>query len=117
MVYLDESNIEDYLVISVKGNIQKDPGIVSRLYQHINGRVNQGNKKVVLDLSRAENIDTGIAGIVMSTYDTINAQGGSFRFIRKDIGYGVLKEAYIHIKHNDNLEAFRNELKIQKSYY
>src|SRR6266705_1719987 len=77
---IDERTIGDVMVLDLKGKITFGEGD-ELLKDKVNSLVNQGHKKVVLNLADVPYIDSAGFSEIVRTYTTVNHQGGSLKLL------------------------------------
>ena len=77
---IDERNIGDVKVLDLKGKITLGEGD-ELLKDKVNSLVNQGTKKIVLNLAEVPYIDSAGLGEIVRTYTTVSRQGGSLKLL------------------------------------
>ena len=77
---IDERVIGDVMILDLKGKITLGEGD-ELLKDKVNSLVNQGTKKIVLNLSGVPYIDSAGLGEVVRTYTTVSRQGGSLKLL------------------------------------
>jgi len=77
---IEERNVGDVVVLDLKGKITLGEGD-ELLKDKVNSLVNQGNKKIVLNLAEVPYIDSAGLGEVVRTYTTVSRQGGSLKLL------------------------------------
>ena len=77
---IDERTVGDVLVLDVKGRITLGEGD-ELLKDKVNSLLNQGNKKIVLNLAEVPYIDSAGLGEIVRTYTTVSRQGGSLKLL------------------------------------
>jgi anti-sigma B factor antagonist len=77
---IEERNIGDVKVLDLKGKITLGEGD-ELLKDKVNSLVNQGNKKIVLNLAEVPYIDSAGLGEIVRTYTTVSRQGGSLKLL------------------------------------
>ncbi|MBZ5555659.1 MAG: STAS domain-containing protein [Acidobacteriia bacterium] len=70
----------DVVVLDLKGKITLGEGD-ELLKDKVNSLVNQGHKKIVLNLADVPYIDSAGLGEVVRTYTTVSRQGGSLKLL------------------------------------
>ena len=70
----------DVVVLDLKGKITLGEGD-ELLKDKVNSLVNQGQKKIVLNLAGVPYIDSAGLGEVVRTYTTVSRQGGSLKLL------------------------------------
>jgi len=73
---IDERTIGDVVVLDIKGRVQLGEGD-EMLKDKVNSLLNQGRKKIVLNLAEVPYIDSAGLGEVVRTFTTVSRQGGS----------------------------------------
>jgi anti-sigma B factor antagonist len=68
------------VVLDLKGKITLGEGD-ELLKDKVNSLVNQGKKKIVLNLADVPYIDSAVLGEVVRTYTTVSRQGGSLKLL------------------------------------
>ena len=77
---IEERNVGDVVVLDLKGKITLGEGD-ELLKDKVNSLVNQGNKKIVLNLAEVPYIDSAGLGEIVRTYTTVSRQGGSLKLL------------------------------------
>ena len=77
---IQERAIGDVMVLDLKGKITLGEGD-ELLKDKVNSLVNQGHKKVVLNLADVPYIDSAGLGEIVRTYTTVSRQGGSLKLL------------------------------------
>jgi len=77
---IDERSVGDVMVLDVKGKVTLGEGD-EMLKDKVNSLVNQGNKKIVLNLAEVPYIDSAGLGEIVRTYTTVSRQGGSLKLL------------------------------------
>jgi anti-sigma B factor antagonist len=77
---IEERAIGDVLVLDVKGRITLGEGD-EILKDKVNSLLNQGKKKIVLNLAEVPYIDSAGLGEIVRTYTTVSRQGGSLKLL------------------------------------
>jgi anti-sigma B factor antagonist len=77
---IDERAVGDVVVLDLKGKITLGKGD-ELLKDKVNSLVNQGHKKIVLNLADVPYIDSAGLGEVVRTYTTVSRQGGSLKLL------------------------------------
>jgi anti-sigma B factor antagonist len=77
---IDQRAVGDVVVLDVKGRITMGEGD-EMLKDKVNSLVNQGHKKIVLNLAEVPYIDSAGLGEVVRTYTTVSRQGGSLKLL------------------------------------
>ena len=75
-----ERAVGDVVILDVKGRITLGEGD-ELLKDKVNSLVNQGHKKIVLNLADVPYIDSAGLGEVVRTYTTVSRQGGSLKLL------------------------------------
>jgi anti-sigma B factor antagonist len=79
-MHIDERAVGDVVVLDLKGKITLGEGD-ELLKDKVNSLVNQGHKKIILNLSGVPYIDSAGLGEVVRTYTTVSRQGGSLKLL------------------------------------
>ena len=77
---IDERTVGDVLVLDVKGRITLGEGD-ELLKDKVNSLLNQGLKKIVLNLAEVPYIDSAGLGEIVRTYTTVSRQGGNLKLL------------------------------------
>ena len=75
-----ERNVGDVVVLDLKGKITLGEGD-ELLKDKVNSLVNQGQKKIVLNLADVPYIDSAGLGEIVRTYTTVSRQGGQLKLV------------------------------------
>ena len=77
---IDERAVGEVKVLDIKGKVTMGEGN-ELLKDKVNSLVNQGYKKIVLNLEGVPYIDSAGLGEVVRTYTTVSRQGGSLKLL------------------------------------
>jgi anti-sigma B factor antagonist len=77
---IEERAVGDVVLLDLKGKITLGEGD-ELLKDKVNSLVNQGFKKIVLNLADVPYIDSAGLGEVVRTYTTVSRQGGSLKLL------------------------------------
>lgn len=77
---IDERTVGDVLVLDIKGRITLGEGD-ELLKDKVNSLLNQGNRKIVLNLAEVPYVDSAGLGEIVRTYTTVSRQGGSLKLL------------------------------------
>jgi anti-sigma B factor antagonist len=77
---IDERSVGDVLILDVKGRITLGEGD-ELLKDKVNSLLNQGRKKIVLNLAEVPYIDSAGLGEIVRTYTTVSRQGGNLKLL------------------------------------
>ena len=77
---IEERAVGDVIVLDLKGKVTLGEGD-ELLKDKVNSLVNQGHKKIVLNLADVPYIDSAGLGEVVRTYTTVSRQGGSLKLL------------------------------------
>jgi|SRR5437867_4040869 anti-sigma B factor antagonist len=77
---IDQRNVGEIVILDLKGKITLGEGD-ELLKDKVNSLVNQGHKKVVLNLAAVPYIDSAGLGEIVRTYTTVSRQGGSLKLL------------------------------------
>ena len=77
---IDERTGGDVLILDVKGRITLGEGD-ELLKDKVNSLLNQGQKKIILNLAEVPYIDSAGLGEIVRTYTTVSRQGGSLKLL------------------------------------
>jgi anti-sigma B factor antagonist len=77
---IEERSVGDVVVLDLKGKITLGQGD-ELLKDKVNSLVNQGKKKIVLNLAEVPYIDSAGLGEIVGTYTTVSRNGGSLKLL------------------------------------
>lgn len=77
---IEERAVGDVIVLDLKGRITLGEGD-ELLKDKVNSLVNQGQRKIVLNLGAVPYIDSAGLGEIVRTYTTVSRQGGSLKLL------------------------------------
>src|SRR5689334_14823720 len=77
---IDERTIGDVVVLDIKGRVMLGEGD-EILKDKVNSLLNQGRKKIVLNLAEVPYIDSAGLGEVVRTFTTVSRQGGNLKLL------------------------------------
>jgi anti-sigma B factor antagonist len=77
---IDERTIGDVVVLDIKGRVQLGEGD-EKLKDKVNSLLNQGRKKIILNLADVPYIDSAGLGEVVRTFTTVSRQGGQLKLL------------------------------------
>jgi anti-sigma B factor antagonist len=77
---IDERPVGDVIVLDLKGKVTLGDGD-QLLKDKINSLVNQGQRKILLNLEGVPYIDSAGLGEIVRTYTTVSRQGGSLKLV------------------------------------
>ena len=77
---IEERLVGDVMVLDLKGKITLGEGD-ELLKDKVNSMVNQGHKKLVLNLGGVPYVDSAGLGEIVRTYTTVSRQGGSLKLL------------------------------------
>jgi anti-sigma B factor antagonist len=77
---IEERNVGDVKVLDLKGKITLGEGD-ELLKDKVNSLVNQGSRKIILNLAEVPYIDSAGLGEIVRTYTTVSRQGGSLKLL------------------------------------
>jgi len=77
---IEERAVGDVVVLDLKGKITLGEG-EELLKDKVNSLVNQGHRKILLNLGGVPYIDSAGLGEVVRTYTTVSRQGGSLKLL------------------------------------
>src|SRR4026208_917937 len=77
---IEERTVGDVVVLDLKGRVTLGEGD-ELLKDKVNSLVNQGQKKIVLNLAEVPYIDSTGLGEIVRTYTTVSRQGGSLKLL------------------------------------
>ena len=77
---IEQRAVGDVVILDLKGKITLGEGD-ELLKDKVNSLVNQGHKKIVLNLAEVPYIDSAGLGEVVRTYTTVSRQGGNLKLL------------------------------------
>ena len=77
---IEERAVGDVVVLDLKGRITLGDGD-ELLKDKVNSLLNQGRKKLVLNLADVPYVDSAGLGEIVRTYTTVSRQGGSLKLL------------------------------------
>src|ERR1043166_2299965 len=77
---IEERAVGDVVILDLKGRITLGEGD-ELLKDKVNSLLNQGRKKIVLNLAEVPYVDSAGLGEVVRTYTTVSRQGGSLKLL------------------------------------
>ena len=77
---IDERVVSGVTILDLKGKMTLGEGD-ELLKDKVNSLVNQGHKKIVLNLADVPYIDSAGLGEIVRTYTTVSRQGGSLKLL------------------------------------
>ena len=80
-MHIEERAVGDVTVLDLKGRVTLGEGY-ELLKDKVNSLINQGQKKLVLNLADVPYIDSAGLGEIVRTYTTVSRQGGSLKLLR-----------------------------------
>ena len=79
-MHIDERTIGDVVVLDLAGRVMLGEGD-ELLRDKVNSLMNQGRKKIVLNLAEVPYIDSAGLGEVVRTFTTVSRQGGQLKLL------------------------------------
>jgi anti-sigma B factor antagonist len=80
LMHIDERTIGDVVVLDLRGRVMLGEGD-ELLRDKVNSLMNQGRKKIVLNLAEVPYIDSAGLGEVVRTFTTVSRQGGHLKLL------------------------------------
>jgi anti-sigma B factor antagonist len=77
---IEQRSSGDVIVLDLKGKITLGEGD-ELLKDKVNSLVNQGHRKIVLNLAEVPYIDSAGLGEIVRTYTTVSRQGGALKLL------------------------------------
>ena len=77
---IDQRAVGDVIVLDLKGRVTMGEGD-ELLKDKVNSLVNQGHRKIVLNLAEVPYVDSAGLGEIVRTYTTVSRQGGSLKLL------------------------------------
>ena len=79
-MHIEQRSVGDVVILDLKGKITLGEGD-ELLKDKVNSLLNQGRKKIVLNLADVPYIDSAGLGEVVRTFTTVSRQGGSLKLL------------------------------------
>jgi len=79
-MHISERAVGDVMVVDLKGKITLGEGD-ELLKDKVNSLINQGQRKIVLNLAEVPYLDSAGLGEVVRAYTTVSRQGGSLKLL------------------------------------
>ena len=79
-MHIEQRAVGDVVILDLKGKITLGEGD-ELLKDKVNSLVNQGHKKIVLNLADVPYIDSAGLGEIVRTYTTVSRQGGNLKLL------------------------------------
>jgi anti-sigma B factor antagonist len=79
-MHIEERAVGDVIVLDLKGRVTLGEGD-ELLKDKVNSLINQGQRKLVLNLAEVPYIDSAGLGEIVRTYTTVSRQGGSLKLL------------------------------------
>jgi anti-sigma B factor antagonist len=77
---IEQRNVGDIVILDLKGKVTLGEGD-ELLKDKVNSLVNQGHRKIILNLAAVPYIDSAGLGEIVRTYTTVSRQGGSLKLL------------------------------------
>ena len=77
---IEERTVGDVVVLDLKGRVTLGEGD-QLLKDKVNSLVNQGRKRIVLNLAGVPYVDSAGLGEIVGSYTTVSRQGGSLKLV------------------------------------
>jgi len=77
---IEQRTVGEIVILDLRGKITLGEGD-ELLKDKVNSLVNQGHKKVILNLAAVPYIDSAGLGEIVRTYTTVSRQGGSLKLL------------------------------------
>ena len=77
---MKERQAGDVTILDLSGSVRMGDGAVS-LRNSIRGLIDQGNKKILLNLASVKNIDSSGIGELIANYTTLSRDGGQLKLL------------------------------------
>jgi anti-sigma B factor antagonist len=77
---IEERSVGDVIILDLKGKVTLGEGD-ELLKDKVNSMVNQGHRKIILNLAEVPYIDSAGLGEIVRTYTTVSRQGGSLKLL------------------------------------
>ena len=102
----------DVTILDCNGSIRMGDGAVS-LRNAIRGLNEQGNKKILLNLSEVKNVDSSGIGELIANYTTVKRQGGQLKLLNLT---DRIQNLLVITKLLTVFDSFDNEAEALKSF-
>ena len=79
-MHIEERAVGDVTVLDLKGRVTLGEGD-ELLKDKVNSLINQGRRKLILNLAEVPYIDSAGLGEIVRTYTTVSRQGGSLKLL------------------------------------
>jgi len=79
-MHIEERNVGDVVVLDMKGKITLGEGD-ELLKDKVNSLVNQGHKKIILNLADVPYVDSAGLGEIVRCYTTVSRKGGKLKLL------------------------------------
>ena len=79
-MHIEERAVGDVMVLDLKGRVTLGEGD-ELLKDKVNSLINQGQRKLILNLADVPYIDSAGLGEIVRTYTTVSRQGGSLKLL------------------------------------
>lgn len=77
---IEERTVGNVVILDLKGKITLGEGD-ELLKDKVNSLINQGQKKIILNLAEVPYVDSAGLGEIVRTYTTVSRQGGSLKLL------------------------------------
>ena len=77
---IEERTVGDVVVLDLKGKVTLGQGD-ELLKDKVNSLVNQGHRKIILNLAEVPYVDSAGLGEIVGTYTTVSKNGGSLKLL------------------------------------
>jgi anti-sigma B factor antagonist len=77
---VNERQAGDVTILDLNGSVRMGEGAVS-LRNSIRGLIEQGKKKILLNLGRVKNVDSSGIGELIANYTTLSRDGGQLKLL------------------------------------
>ena len=78
---ITERTVGDVMIVDVSGKITLGDGGDSTLKDKMNSLVQQGHKKILLNLGDVSYVDSAGLGAIVGSYATLNKNGGTLKLV------------------------------------
>ncbi len=107
-----ERQAGDVTILDLSGSVRMGEGAVS-LRDAIRGKIEQGNKKLLLNLSAVKNIDSSGIGELIANYTTMSRDGGQLKLLNLT---EKIRDLLVITKLLTVFDAYDNEAEALNSY-
>jgi len=112
-MHISERTVGDVMIVDVSGKVTLGDGGDAMLKDKMGSLVQQGNKKVLLNLGDVSYVDSAGLGAIVQAYATLNKIGGTLKVLNAT---KRIKDLLSITKLLTIFETFDNEAEAVKSF-